>query len=499
MLLVSMELHYINDSLFLLSCRFVYVPCPHTSDVLCEALLDCLLDWNVDTKLSTITLDNCSTNDALVDLLLGKLQLEKLICSGRLFHMRCCAHILNLIVKDGLDVIKGGIEKIRDSVVYWSATPKREEKFEETTKQLRIPFTKKLVFDCPTRWNSTYLMLEVAIMYKDVFIRLKQRDSKYKTLPTESEWEFAREVCNRLKVFFNVTELFSGTIYPTANLYFPQICEVKLSLNEWLGSPIDVIRNMASSMLEKFEKYWNVVHGIMGVAAVLDPRYKMALLEYYFPQLYGNDSLNEVDKIRQLCYDLVSEYQFKLSSTVGDDDYSLRQLDIAQPAEDRLNGFDLFVRKKKKSRTSSLKTELDHYLDEEVLPRNSDFDILLWWKLNGVKYPTLQAIARDLLAIPVSTVASESAFSTSGRLVSPHRNRLHPKTIEALMCAQNWLLAMERKGNITLLLFNFLSYIGMFACLLYINLFVDEDALSKNDYATIYDDLDTEDRSSGII
>ncbi|CAI9272384.1 unnamed protein product [Lactuca saligna] len=34
----------------------------------------------------------------------------------------------------------------------------------------------------------------------------------------------------------------------------------------------------------------------------------------------------------------------------------------------------------------------------------------------------------------------ESTFNTSGRLVSPHHSRLHPKTLEALMCAQSWLL-----------------------------------------------------------
>ncbi|KAH0657821.1 hypothetical protein KY289_026569 [Solanum tuberosum] len=48
-------------------------------------------------------------------------------------------------------------------------------------------------------------------------------------------------------------------------------------------------------------------------------------------------------------------------------------------------------------------------------------------------------MARDLIAIPVSTVAFESAFSTTGRLVSPHRSRLHPTTLEALMCACTWL------------------------------------------------------------
>ena len=467
--------------------------------MLCEALVDCLLDWNVDTKLSTITLDNCSTNDALVDILLGKLQPEKLICLGRLFHMRCCAHILNLIVKDGLEVIKGGIEKIRESVLYWSATPKRKEKFKETTKQLWISFTKELVYDCPTRWNSTYLMLEVAIMYKDVFIRLKQRHSKYKTLPTESEWEIAREVCNRLKVFFTVTELFSGTKYPTANLYFPQICEVKLSLIEWQNSSIDLIRNMASSMLEKFEKYWDVVHGMMAVAAILDPRYKMALVQFYFPLIYGDDSSYEVDRICKLCCDLVSEYQFKINSTGGDDDNdssSSRQSDFSQTAASRLSTFDMFVKNMNRSRTSAARTELDNYLEEQVLPQNTtDFDILLWWKLHGFKYPTLQAIARDLLAIPVSTIASKSTFSTSGRVVSPHRNRLQPKTIEALMCLQNLFLA-ERKGNITVTFFKKILICD--TCLLHTNLFVDVDTLGKNGFATIDDDLDMEDMSPGI-
>ncbi|KAK9199103.1 hypothetical protein WN944_014290 [Citrus x changshan-huyou] len=56
-------------------------------------------------------------------------------------------------------------------------------------------------------------------------------------------------------------------------------------------------------------------------------------------------------------------------------------------------------------------------------------------------YPTLARIAIDILAIPITTVASESAFSTDGRVVSPHRNKLNPSTLEALMCCQSWLRA----------------------------------------------------------
>jgi len=102
--------------------------------------------------------------------LLKKLDLAKLILDGRFLHMRCCAHILNLIVKDGLDVISDAIEKVHDVVAFWIATPKKVEKFEDACRYFKIGGGKKLVLDCTTRWNSTYEMLEIALMYKQVLV-----------------------------------------------------------------------------------------------------------------------------------------------------------------------------------------------------------------------------------------------------------------------------------------------------------------------------------------
>ncbi|XP_058190332.1 zinc finger BED domain-containing protein RICESLEEPER 2-like [Rhododendron vialii] len=289
--------HFIDDSWNLQShiLRFVYVPCPHTAQALCDAMMDTFLDWNIDRKLSTITVHNCSTNHAMVSILLEKFDPNCLWWSGSLFHVRCAAHILNLILKDGLEVIKEAIEKIRDSVAFWTATPERE--IEETICQLRIPFTKTLPLDCATWWNSTYLMLQTAIEYKDAFSHLKHRDTQYKTVPTENDWKLAVEICGRLKVFYNVTELFSRTRYPTANLLFAKICEIKIALSEWVFCDNVVVQNMSWKMEKKYDKYWQNIHGILGVVLVLDPRYKMTLIEYSFRGIFGIEAESKIETV----------------------------------------------------------------------------------------------------------------------------------------------------------------------------------------------------------
>ena len=142
---------------------------------------------------------------------------------------------------------------------------------------------------------------------------------------------------------------------------------------------------MTDSMIPKFEKYWGMINGVMAIGVILDPRLKMKLLNYFFPLMYGSESTNQ----------------------------------------------------------------LDLYLEEHVLFNQSNisnFDILGYWKNIRVKYPTLYRIAKDFLAILISTVASESAFSIGGQFLTPHRSKLNEDTVEALMCSQDWL-CNEIEGN----------------------------------------------------
>ena len=54
----------------------------------------------------------------------------------------------------------------------------------------------------------------------------------------------------------------------------------------------------------------------------------------------------------------------------------------------------------------------------------------------------LSKLARDVLVVPVSTVASESVFSTGGRILDPFRSSLSPLMVQNLVCAQDWLQAL---------------------------------------------------------
>jgi len=92
---------------------------------------------------------------------------------------------------------------------------------------------------------------------------------------------------------------------------------------------------------------------------------------------------------------------------------------------------------------SVAKSELELYLEENKLPRVENYDVLGYWKQNESRLPVLSQMARDILAIPLSTVASESTFSVGGRVLDAYRSSLRPETVEAIICLRDWLYGLQ--------------------------------------------------------
>ncbi|GJV19814.1 zinc finger BED domain-containing protein RICESLEEPER 2-like protein [Tanacetum coccineum] len=79
---------------------------------------------------------------------------------------------------------------------------------------------------------------------------------------------------------------------------------------------------------------------------------------------------------------------------------------------------------------------------------SDNFTVLGWWKKRSPAFPILSLVARNILAIPVSTVASESTFSTGCRVLDSLRTSLTPQIVEALICCQDWIHSSHVPVNV---------------------------------------------------
>jgi hypothetical protein len=178
----------------------------------------------------------------------------------------------------------------------------------------------------------------------------------------------------------------------------------------------------------------------------MDPRFKMKLVEFSYSKIYGAEAAKYVKVVDDAVHDLYKEYVAQPPAYVeqGEANNGPANANNSQGAPastgDGLLDFDMYLSEIQSSQPS--KSELEQYLDESLTPRMQEFDILHWWKLNTVKFPTLSRMARDILAIPMSMVSSGSSIFSAGtasHMLDDYRSSLRPEIVEALVCGKDWL------------------------------------------------------------
>ncbi|PWA40973.1 hypothetical protein CTI12_AA557770 [Artemisia annua] len=173
-----------------------------------------------------------------------------------------------------------------------------------------------------------------------------------------------------------------------------------MNLVKELESPDDYMRKIADQMWLKFNKYWSDFNLLLAVAVVFDPPSKNAI-----SSTSGGSEMN---------------YQVK----EGDDGTSQYSKGSAEQQR-----------------------ELDFYLHEPRAATTSSICVLEFWKSQQYKYPVLAKLAMDILCVPFSTVASESAFSLGGRILDQYQSSMKPSTVEALICTRDWLFSEKAMSD----------------------------------------------------
>nr|GEU61539.1 zinc finger BED domain-containing protein RICESLEEPER 2-like [Tanacetum cinerariifolium] len=131
------------------------------------------------TRVFTVTVDNASSNDGAIRRLCTLLKGPNAILYCKYMHLRCCAHIINLVVRDGLEEQHSSIYKIQNAVKYLISSSGRQESFENGVKFEKVDCKRKPCLDVDTRWNSTFLMLETAVKFEKVSDRLELTEHDY--------------------------------------------------------------------------------------------------------------------------------------------------------------------------------------------------------------------------------------------------------------------------------------------------------------------------------
>ncbi|XP_059291260.1 zinc finger BED domain-containing protein DAYSLEEPER-like [Lycium ferocissimum] len=443
---------YFVDCDWKLRCRLlnvIMVPFPDSDVAFNHAVAACLTDWCLETKLFTLTLDHSVAN-VNVRKNLGHLLSIKggNILNGQLIIGSCCARVLSHLAQDALDSTRAIVEKVRQSVKFVKTADAHEEKFLELKRQLQVPSAKELIVDDQTKWDTTYQMLITASELKEVFSCLDTSDPDYKVTPTMDEWKQVEILCAYLKLFFDAANILTSPTYSTADVLFHEVWKIQLDLMQAARGQDHFVRNLTKPLHEKFDKYWNDCNLVLAVAVVMDPRFKMKIVEFTFNKIYGEEAESWIKIVDEGVHEVFCDYivqslppppasfvdeandNFVIKSEFSHEDGFL-------PNGDTFADFDVYLHDIMSNQ--QMKTELDQYLEESLMPRSQDFDVLGWWRINRSKYPTLSKMASDILSIPVSTVTPDSVFDTVPRDLDRNRSSLRPITLEAISCAKDWL------------------------------------------------------------
>ncbi|CAN0826992.1 Zinc finger BED domain-containing protein RICESLEEPER 2 [Linum grandiflorum] len=448
----------------------------HKGDDIGETIATCLEEWGLK-NLFTVTLDNASANDVAWKYLKKKVkEWGTDFIDSKYLHVRCVAHITNLVVNEGLDKIAMSVRRVRESIRWVRASAARIAKFNTQVDAQGIQSKKMVSLDCPTRWNSTFLMLETTIIYENVFTVLQAIDETFeedvnekKTSdgvplgpPTAEDWKSVKNLTRFLKFFHGMTLMASGIKYCTVQKFLGELCRLYNHIRKATIGTDKYLCTVAWNMRKKIDKYWdesaveNVkMNKIFYIATLFDPRHKMHFLNHCFNKMYSETRAQEMlalvkEEMVNLFHSYLNASAFINTEGASSQLVATTGVPQTQPETD-FEVDDTFADYKMEDKLVGNSAELERYLNdarEGANGVNDDFDILVWWQSVGsYNYPTLSAMAKDILAVPISSVASESAFSNGGRVLDNFRSSLLPTIVEALICTEDWLRNPDDTSN----------------------------------------------------
>jgi hypothetical protein len=217
------------------------LPYPHDADHIFEYILQVIEKYQIKDKIFAIAFDNTSNCNVAIHLLCNTLQP---IMNGVFFHTKCGCHILNLIVKTGIEVrqVEELLEKYKDALRYVDSDMRKKQAFAELCIRMAIRAV-RIPWDVDTRWNNTYRLLRKTLHLRPVLDHATSRTPQGQQCRlSHSEWEAIEQLVPFLKIFYTATVRLSTSYTPTASSLLAE------------GNVYDEVENLFESVYRIYEQ-----------------------------------------------------------------------------------------------------------------------------------------------------------------------------------------------------------------------------------------------------
>lgn len=334
------------------------------------------------------------------------IEIDPVVQGQVLRSVRCSAHTLQLAVDDALK--EKGVSNIIG-------------KARRVAKKLRTPNVvavikrmghKRAIVDCPTRWHSTHDMLDRLCELRSFCDDMSPTVNELHL--SESEWQAISNVVNVLKPAKITTKCIQSEQLTAGDFY-----------GLWLKCVLDTDKidsPFAKRLVQcmKARQHTLFENDAFVAAVFVDPRYRLFLTDNQ-AEMAKLHLCRTWDMIQNLSAAPNTDSVAERSSSSSEDDDEIEQLLVAKERETTVV---------QKGRVP-IASVLDAYSREACLKRTEN--VLRYWASMADSNADMHKLATSVIALPVTQVSVERAFSSLKFILSPLRSSLNDKILEDIL------------------------------------------------------------------
>nr|XP_047142890.1 zinc finger BED domain-containing protein 4-like [Hydra vulgaris] len=420
--------------------RVIHFPEKHTGVHIKEYLQKSLETFEIPlSKIHLIVTDNASNMKAAVK-------------NSGMSSIPCFIHTLQLCIHDSIfsqEIIKEILTLCRGITTHFNHSPIACAKLKSIQQQLStVPH--KMKQDVPTRWNSSFEMLQRTFEQKVPLATYAAEYDEIK-LSTNYQWGIVEKLVHILAPFENLTKK-CGRRDETCAQIIPSVLALKVLLQKASSSDIyagimTMIDELIKSVTKRLDKF--LLNKMLCVSTFLDPRYKLLYqhadenvikewVEEAWKEMQGAQDVVDSDSDNSPIVKAPASNGFISIDDCFKDVASMRtgrkQSERRSEAERELVDIEVVttdIIKKQAILKSAITQEIDNYLSLPLLENKSS--PFLWWSKCGMQFEKLKKMALKYLTAPPSSIESERLFSAGGDIYEATRSRLKADNGEYLI------------------------------------------------------------------